>query len=57
MSLVYLAAGLYLLLSGSFINLSDVHRYGIGAMLIIYSVFRFYRAVIKKREDDYGNDE
>jgi hypothetical protein len=56
MSFVYLGMGVYLLVSKNIYLFSDLQRIGIGAILASYGVFRFYRTVKKKRENEDSDE-
>lgn len=57
MSVVYIGAGLFLLLGENIFNLGDTQRIGLGIILIIYSFFRFYNTFRKQRKRDSDDEE
>jgi len=57
MSFLYAGLGIYVLLADTILNFSSFQQLGVGLILIIYGLFRFYNALKKKRESEIQTDE
>jgi len=57
MSFIYVGAGVLLLFSKIFFNFSDLQKFGMGFILILYGTFRFYQVLKKKKEHEENNDK
>jgi uncharacterized membrane protein HdeD (DUF308 family) len=56
MSVVYSGLGIYLILSGPVYIFTPFQQYGVGTILLLYGVFRFYKAY-RRRKDELDNRE
>jgi len=57
MSFIYVGAGVLLLFSKNFFNFSNLQKFGMGFILILYGTFRFYQVLKKKKEHEENNDK
>ena len=57
MAVVYTLLGLYLLIQQEVLNFSKLQRIGLGIILIMYGLFRFYKVKKKYEETDENEIE
>lgn len=58
MGIVYLAAGTFVIVSAGFLNLEPYQRILFGAIIILYGLFRIYKAFHKNVSDlEYEEEE
>lgn len=61
MSFMYTGFGLFLLITDQVFIFSDLQKFGLGLILILYGFFRFYRTLKQKKENisrgEIENDE
>jgi len=57
MSILYIGLGIFFLVAKNIFNFSSFQQFGVGLILIIYGLFRFYIALKKKRESDLEKNE
>ena len=57
MAVIYIGAGLYILLASNIFNFSNLQKFGFGTILVVYGLFRFYVALKKKRESEIDENE
>jgi len=56
-SCVYAGLGLFLLITDNVFSLSGFQKSGFGLILIAYGIFRLYRTLKQKKENDFEEDE
>jgi hypothetical protein len=49
-ALLYIGFGIFILAKGNILTFTEFQKYGLGSLLIIYGLFRFYRSIKKGRE-------
>jgi hypothetical protein len=52
MSIVYVGLGVFLFASGRIFNLTDFQKYGLGFILVVYGLFRWFRTMKVKKENE-----
>jgi hypothetical protein len=57
MSFLYIGLGIFILLADKILSFSSFQQLGVGLILIIYGLFRFYNTLKKKRERELEIDE
>jgi hypothetical protein len=57
MSFLYTGLGIFFLAADNVLNFSSFQQFGVGLILIIYGLFRFYIALKKKRESELEKNE
>jgi len=57
MSFLYICLGIFFLVADNILNFSSFQQFGVGLILIIYGLFRFYNALKKKRERELEKNE
>jgi putative Mn2+ efflux pump MntP len=57
MSFLYIGLGIFFLVAEHILNFSSFQQFGVGIILIIYGLFRFYNALKKKRERELEQNE
>ena len=57
MAVIYIGAGMYILIGSNIFNFSILQKFGFGTILVVYGLFRFYVALKKKRESEIDEDQ
>ena len=54
--MMYLGAGMFLILGKNIFNFSDFQRIGLGLILLTYGTFRTYSSIKKIRDQEEENE-
>ncbi len=57
MAAVYTLLGIFMLIQKQVLNFSELQRIGLGIVLILYGIFRFYKVKKKSQESDEFESE
>jgi uncharacterized membrane protein len=57
MAVIYVGAGMYILIASNIFNFSNLQKFGFGTILVVYGLVRFYVALKKKRESEIDENQ
>jgi hypothetical protein len=57
MSVIYSGLGIFLILSGPVYIFTPFQQYGVGTILLVYGVYRFYRAYKRRKDEIIDEDD
>jgi uncharacterized membrane protein len=57
MVVIYIGAGMYILIASNIFNFSNLQKFGFGTILVVYGLVRFYVALKKKRESEIDENQ
>jgi hypothetical protein len=50
MAVIYLGCGIFLLIGNNIFNFTDLQKYGLGVILVVYGIFRVFISIKKIKE-------